>query len=199
MIICFTGIDGSGKTTQAKLLQKVLNKQGRAVVYVHFFQRNILSKKSWLDRVINLLTKSLDEPVRNRVKAVGKLTLRLTFLLASSWLTYLVDKVKHKHEVVIYDRYCYDSLIIIASRSTTLANLIMVLSKLMPKPDIVMLLEITPETSVKRKPEYTVDDARRICNLYARLKQLLPVNVVNAESSIEQVREYVTKLCNSLL
>lgn len=192
--ICFVGIDGSGKTTQANLLLQVLRSQGASVKYIHFFSRRTIAEREELRSFIDAFVKNLDKPTDNQLVAIIKSIFRLTTIFIDSWLMYYVNTVKHKGKIVIYDRYYYDSLIIIAFRHMALMNQILPLSKLIPKPNVVISLEITPEAAVKRKFEHTINEAERICSLYSKLKQVLSINVINAELNIEQVKQRVKKL-----
>jgi len=193
------GTDGSGKTTQANLLMQKLRTQGNTVKYVHFFSSGrmttgILQTRSLLDTFV----KSVDKPTNGRLRVFIRVWLRLMGVLFDSWLTHFVNAFKYRGQIILYDRYYYDSLVALAFRNRTLTNQILTLSKLIPKPNIAILFEVTPSTSVKRKAEHTMNDAERISNLYLKLKTILPINTLNAELSIKQVRQHIAKICEEI-
>jgi len=198
--ICFIGIDGSGKTTQANLLLQMLRRQGKSVKYVHFFSpKRIIAGGLQPKLFINTFIKILDQPANNRLETVIKVVLRLMCILIDAWLMYFVNIIKYKGKIIIYDRYYYDSIVAIALRYTSLVNPIITFSKLLPKPSIIILLEVSSKTAIQRKPEHTHKEAERICYLYRQLKGLLPTSVINAELEIEQIKQHIEKLCKDLI
>lgn len=197
--ISFLGIDGSGKTTQINLLLKMLHKRGRPVTYIPFFSSErkvagILKSTSFIDKFV----KYLDGVTNNRLQNTTKLVLRLTSILIDSWLTLGFTMFKRRGRIIIYDRYYYDSLVVIASRYGSQMDRILNLSKLIPIPDITILFELTPSIAIERKPEHSIEEATNICYLYSKLKQKLSIETVNAEQSIEQIRQHIEKLCENI-
>jgi len=177
----------------------MLRIRGDPVKYVHSFSRKTVADAVGLGSTINILIKNLDKSTDIRLGAIIKAIPRLAGIFIDSWLMYCVEMAKHQQRIIVYDRYYYDSLVILASRCASLRNQIIAFSKLIPKPNIAILLEITPKTAVERKPEHTIDEAERMCSLYEKFKQLLSINVINVELNTEQVKRRVEKICEGLI
>jgi len=143
---------------------------------------------------IDVLIKELDKPTTNRLIAITKVVLRLIVMLIDSWITYSLYRIKYRGKVLILDRYYYCTLVSLASHHRVLASQIMIFSKIIPKPWITILLKVTPETAIKRKPEHTYSEARKICSLYEALTRILPITSVDVEKDAEVVKQQVEEL-----
>jgi thymidylate kinase len=197
MIICLIGIDGSGKTMQAKLLLDALHKKRNPSKYFHSFSRKTFADRVGLRLFINLFIKKLDRTTGNRLVVGINVAIRLASILVDSWLTHCFRTVKFKKTVLIYDRYYYDSLVILASIHKDLENQIIAFARLVPKPDVVILFEIAPEVSVIRKQEHTISEAARLVQLYKKLIQVVPMKTVDAESDAAGIRLQVDAIVQS--
>lgn len=141
MIICFNGIDGSGKSMQARALVERLNRAGRPAVYLW------CGGESWLTRPLTRLAqrmlgaprlwagrrpragdaRSLDQDVGARYRGYLSTTRRLFAprIVRTAWLR--VALLEHAAEIwklmlphraagriLICDRYIYDSIVDVA-------------------------------------------------------------------------------------
>jgi dTMP kinase len=138
-LIVFEGIDGSGTETQSKTLLRSL--QGRGVPAARLEYPDYGGDLGKLIRVF--LDKKSD------------LSTEMQFLL------YAGDMVKDREKInrwlsegktVICDRYFNSTIVYQGIRGFPLEKALKVAEDFgIPKPDIVFLLKITPEESVKRK------------------------------------------------
>ena len=172
-LIVFTGIDGSGKTTQAKLLVDSLNRDGLCVSYVWnrwepFFLRPLIKK--WKHNATKPTADN--EPAGlssdfNRIKYKKRKLLDNPFLRWLWLISFFVDYgvqvfVKVRLRLlrkcpVISDRTFYDSVIDQAvnlgkNRDWLLNSLDSFWMKfLFPKPDMVIYIDCPEEIAFSRK------------------------------------------------
>lgn len=135
-LVCFEGIDGAGKETQVRLVKKLLG--GRAEVFKY------PDKKSRFGKVIDAFLKKKTE-----------LTPLAQFFL------YMLDIAKDQGEVerklregkvVILNRYVYSTIAYQCSKGIEFEKGVEVVETMnFLKPDLVVLLDISPEVSAERK------------------------------------------------
>jgi thymidylate kinase len=137
MKVCYCGIDGVGKTTRAKRLKKELEKKGDKVVYVHLFspKASVGTKYHHLPIISNAI-----RLIRKKKNCLN-LVMRLINVLIDSWLTALVNNIKYQGKTIIYDRYFYDVLVIIAKDFPKNKDFILSFACLLPRPDKVFILD----------------------------------------------------------
>ena len=170
--ICFIGIDGSGKTTNALSLDDYLRKNGIDSSYVwgrrepyllkmpiKLFKRYILKEKGKTEGSEYLSIKGKRKGLFGN-KIFCSLWISVS-LLEYFFLIYfkLIRSQKHR-EVVICDRYLHDAIVDFASNcsishtntDTLLDNAI---SRWFPRPDRLYFIDISPETGTRRKTDGT--------------------------------------------
>jgi len=202
MFIVFEGIDGAGKSTQARLLKEWFEGEGYEVV----------------------LTK---EPTDT---AFGKLIRRLVLMGGkegiidgakispdSEALLFAADRAEHVHRLiepsikegktVISDRYFYSSLAYQWARGLDLQWLID-LNRFAPRADLVVLLDLPVEESVKRlrgrkvKSEFDriVELQKKVRSNYLKLRELFPeIKVVNALRSADEIHSEIVSMVRDLI
>jgi thymidylate kinase len=186
-IVALSGIDGSGKSSQAELLRTALERLG----YDAAVEWSPFGHDAWLDR--------LAVPVKRLLARIGRYTpaepARETGLERTSgtalreenavvnyaWsavvtfaneLSQLATIARHtrRGRIVIYDRYALDSTVQLRFRygSTGRFALQRALIRLLaPKPVAAFYLDIPPETSLGRKDDrWTLADLETQTHLY---------------------------------
>ena len=129
MFIVFEGIDGSGKTTQAKLLAKKLN-----AFYTY-------------EPTDGLIGKLIREILKGEKKC-EKETLALLFAADRVQHVKLIEeKLKESH--VVCDRYLYSSIAYQTSQGVD-EDFILQINRFAKKPDVVVLLTVDVEEGMKR-------------------------------------------------
>jgi thymidylate kinase len=179
--ICFTGVDGSGKTTHAKLLQKELNKINLDVKYQHLFPDQNHDEQGLVNKTIEKIGQWTQKPTNNIVIDILKIMLRIFGIAANAWIKYVKDEIKYPNSIKIYDRYSYDNLVLYAKSFFKYHKMILIMAKIIPRPDIVILMKIKPLTSIKRKGGNTLKDVKVVTSLYEKLKKIVSAHVVNTE------------------
>ena len=164
-IIVITGVDGSGKTTQAQLLVNYFRQKGISVGFAQQFDSETVFGKSILKKMghnlIKLERSVSDEPYfnSNNLKHGSPLKTSLKFLaeiriilmgLYHTWVKILKNR---KMAILIFDRYFYDDLnkakwmYSISHRVEKLAI------KFVPKPTFLFYLDISAEIAWNRETE----------------------------------------------
>ncbi len=133
MFIVFEGIDGSGKTTQAKLLKQNLEKEGYKVKF--YSEPHFLGIKKLTSLIKNELVKTI------------------LFTLSRYFLVQKILKDLNKNYIVILDRYFYSTLAYQGYAGGVDIKLIEKLNKWSTKglqPDVVFLIDVPIEIAISR-------------------------------------------------
>lgn len=175
MLIAIMGIDGSGKTTQTMLLYKALRKVGYKVKATYAGNTGIKLGKTFsfylslpLDIFINRLMKMKKQDFYKKYPKLARLE---EFLLFLNYILLVLPKVclyRFFFEIVIADRYVYDYIIsCIASPRPCSKILMRALFKIVPQPDLTILLDVDEEVAYARKcGEKPIDDLKELRRLY---------------------------------
>ncbi len=152
-LVAFEGVDGAGKTTQLRRLAEVLRARGREVVTTK---------------------EPTDGPIGRRIRETAR-TGRLP--PAEELALFLQDRRAHVDEVirpalargavVLVDRYFYSTAAYQGARGLDPADILARNEAFAPVPDVVLLLELPPETGVSR-----VRGRDGAENLFERLEDL---------------------------
>jgi thymidylate kinase len=186
--ICFLGIDGSGKSTLAKHLCQELKHRGYKVSYVWWLKGDT----SLLRRTLKAIGSSRYVKLKvdaKRQKVVTKdarliskafktlfpmmiIADYLRFGVVNAWLPRIADSSK----VIIFDRFIYDVILALSEEfeltRTAQMRLFRLFSVLLPKPELVFLIDVPPEVCYIRKKQEigSVQEARDKWETY----QILP-------------------------
>jgi dTMP kinase len=192
VFIVFEGIDGSGKSTHIKLLAEELRGQGLSVL-----ETSEPSK----DRIGTFIREYAE---RNGDR----------FTLETETLLFAADRYEHvkkviapaleRGQVVISDRYFYSS---IAYQGATGIDLdwIREMNRFAPKPDIGILLDITPEHSLERvndraKTVFEVSEyLMKVRDIYLGMVERGELVRIDADRSKGEVRVEIRGLIEGLL
>lgn len=206
--ISFSGIDGAGKSTQIHRLCERLNEIGLRVSRITF----------WTDiaaftRLREFTSHSVfhgdrgvghpDRPVRRRDKNVT--AWYLTFFRCS---LYLLDALKLKlvarsiqrrsRDIVIFDRYIYDEFANLPLDHWLARRFVQFLLKIVPKPDLPLLLNADPAEACSRKPEYPEDFLYRNRASFLDVARLADITVIDVRTVEETSLRVQDKLAQIL-
>jgi len=167
VLVSFSGVDGSGKSTQIKLLLDRLRVAGIAVRLLSFWD-DVAVLRSVRETSSHRLFQSEpgigspERPVNRRDKNV-----RHWFMTPIRFLLYFLDalhlrmvvasNLKTEAEVVIFDRYLHDELANLELNRGAARIYARFLLELVPHPDVSNLLDADPVEARKRKPEYPLE------------------------------------------
>lgn len=222
MIICFTGIDGSGKTEQARRLVERLRAAGHPARYVWTGGRAYLTRPLiWAAKRLLRAPRrhaGADEPTSQAAtRASYDAYLGATrTLFRRRWARALwrqVSLVEHaaeilanvlppltRGEIVVCDRYIYDSLIGIAVLAGTTPDELPAALRLpfylrLPQPELWLLLDLPAQVAFERRTD-VIDVAflERRAPLYRAAGAALGAQRIDATAAREQIAAEVWRI-----
>jgi thymidylate kinase len=198
--ICFTGIDGTGKTTLSKKLIETLGIKGIECQYVYGRLRPIISKPFMVigrKIFLNKSNNNYDDYSENKkatLKSYSVLANLYQQILLLDYIFQVLIKIKiplFMGKNVVCDRYIYDTLItdISIDMNYSMKKNIQILKKMfhiIPKPNLVFLINIPEQIAYERKDDipslkYLVDRN----NLYLTLGKECSFIILDGQKSQE--------------
>jgi len=204
-IICFLGTDGSGKSTLAKYLCGELKRAQYNVAYIWWLE----GEQSLLRKAIKAFGKSVDMARDARHERPGMQRQRTTDRLFRSFypvlpfLDYLrfglihawLPKIASKDKIIIFDRFMYDVVLALSEEfeftERRRKRLFELCNLLLPKPDLVFIIDVPAELSYSRKKDEirSVREAEEKRESYKELGSLLqtltPGRLVQIDNSCD--------------
>jgi len=160
ILVVFEGIDGCGKTTQARLLLRRLRARGMRAVYFREPSRSkwgqeIKKKALYLDSLspeeeLELFQKDRKDNVRKNLKPALR-----------------------KKMVVILDRYYFSTMAYQGSKGISVERIRKMNEEFAPRPDLVFILDIDPRKGLER-----IQDRNKKYRLFEREDYLVKVREV---------------------
>jgi dTMP kinase len=205
-IICFLGVDGSGKTTLSRSLSEELRRKGFSISHVWWLEcENSLLRRLLRGfggkRLSNLESDeipvvargnapSLSIPIRNLYPLLVLLDyLRFGLSITRGRIPIL------KNSILILDRYHYDTIWALADEfgfpDKMRRRVMSLFNDLLPKPDLLFIIEVPPEIAyARKKAEYSsIQDATYMWQSYQDLWPLLDRLAPGAVKRIDNTSE----------
>jgi len=202
ILIVFTGIDGSGKTTLAKNLTLTLRKNNINAKYVYNTYRPLLLLPAISLARITLLRgkhmynnpegKRAQKIIRNR--AVSNLYMYLV-IFDYCFQTFFKVKIPLMFgKILICDRYVYDLVInFVAELDLSVKEMKKLLAKLfyvLPKPDMVFLVDVNEEVAYKRKSDIPSKEFLAIRrSIYLSIANQYEMEVLDGTKMLEKLQK----------
>jgi thymidylate kinase len=200
-VISLSGMDGSGKSTQAEHLAEALRQLG----YDARAQWSKLGETPWIWRIARPAKKvmlwvtrgkdtTLPPPAPDRYGPDAGTELRQrSRALTTLWANVLTHRrvARGSHDIVVCDRYVLDSIVNLRVRYGTdrrfrfQSRLIRIAS---PKPVKSFLLRVPPEVAhSRRRDEHTLEELQELGGLYEAEASRWKVHIADASRSIEEI------------
>lgn len=184
IVISFSGLDGSGKSTQIDNARTELSALGYRVKVLAFWDDVVVATR-YRERFVHKVygseqgIGSPNKPVTRRDKNV-----RAWYLNLARHGLYLLDAINLRRvlrkqrdgaaQIVIMDRYIYDEFANLPLRNVFSRFFIRMIAKhVVPQPDLALLLDADPDAARARKPEYPLEFMRECRTWYYRLASLV--------------------------
>lgn len=198
-LICFTGVDGSGKTTHAILLQEQLKKLGFSCVYVWSAFRPFLSYSFFaITRLLGYWKKTkknaYTDPLEFAPKSIhSKLSLLWSLFLFVDYQLRVFVKIRVPMlfgKSIICDRYFYDLIMELHTSRSLTSWLPHFLARGLPEPVVTFLMTAPISLNTSRRQFSSAFFSQR----YRVLEELSEnFDFVNIDSSkdLEQNKERI--------
>ena len=201
LFITFEGTDGSGKTTQIKLLEEYMLKKGCEVV---------LSREPGGTRISEIIRDLVLDPQNKEIVPLTEM-----ILYAASRAQHVAEVIEPAVEngkIVICDRYVDSSYAYQGGGRGMDLKIIADVNRIAVNgtvPDVTFFLDIDPEISVRRRINSTgadrieqekLDFHRRVYDGYKKLSILYPerIKTIDATKSIEEISSQIQDYINEL-
>lgn len=200
--ITFEGTDGSGKTTQIKLLEEYLKEKGYEVV---------LSREPGGTKVSELIRDLILDPANTEIVPLTEM-----ILYAASRAQHVAQVIMPALEagkIVICDRFVDSSYAYQGCGRGLDLRLIADVNRVAIdgiSPDVTFFLDIDPETAIKRRINATgadrieqekMDFHKRVYEGYKKMALLFPdrIMTIDAEKPIDEISSQINKYIDTIL
>ncbi len=166
VVICFLGIDGSGKTTLSNLLVEELQRRGFSTRYVRWLECEDSQLRRTLRRFVRASPGGFDATREVGTDGIGRTLVGFAArriyvgLVVLDYLRYgLLKTIDHgtqpSRSVVVFDRYYFDTLLALSNEfdfsERRRRSLCRLFRTLLPSPDIVFIIDVPMEISYQRR------------------------------------------------
>lgn len=204
-LICFTGMDGTGKTTLSKELVKSLKERGIECKYVYARLTPIISKPFMLiGRLVFLRGRNMFENYSDYSNTKRTAIERNSFLsriyqqiLLFDYFFQVFFKVKVPlifNKNIVCDRYVYDTVITDLSvdmnySKDRVIDMLDNLLRIFPEPDTTFLIDVPEEIAYQRKDDTpSIEYLRERRDTYLNVGRECKMVILNGSKKLEELQ-----------
>lgn len=209
VLISFSGVDGSGKSTQIENLRSAFHAAGLSTRLFAFWDNVVVGVK-YREGFVHKVYKSErgigapGKPVNRQDKNVRRWYLTLArhflYLLDAINLCRIVAREKRSGaNVIILDRYIYDELANLNLSNPLSRAFVRFVHAFTPRPDIAYLLDADPVAAYARKPEYQPEFMEKCRRAYFELANLLGTMTIIPALDLPEAKAAVLRAAESRL
>lgn len=203
ILVSFSGLDGSGKTTQIDNLRAVLSERGYRSQLLAFWD-NVVVLSRYREGFVHRVYGSErgigapGKPVERRDKNVRRWYLSLArhalYFLDAVHLSWVIARARRRSgaDVIIMDRYIYDEWANLPLHNPLTRAYIQLVSLFIPRPDVAYLLDADPVAARARKPEYPVAFMQKCRVAYKQLAMMLGTMTLVPAVELPLAKQHVT-------
>jgi len=202
VLICFTGVDGSGKTTHAKHLLRFLQEKGYSSKYVWAASRpifiypflvitrvlgywKIIKKNAWMDPL-----EKAPPSIKKKFALLYRFLLFVDFEILAL-LKVLLPLLFVK--VVICDRYVYDLIMELALSNLHSPSFAKLMLHATPTPKRTFFTEAPIHVLVQRRPDFTKENMLAKQNIYRKLAKIFGFKIIDTSAQFKANQGYIQK------
>jgi len=213
LLLSFSGVDGSGKSTQIENLLVALHGHGFKTRKLAFWD-DVVVGVLYREGFVHQVYKSErgigapGKPVNRRDKNMRGWHLTVArhflYLLDALHLCLVVAREPRREgvvpvEVMVFDRYIYDELANLNLENPLSRLFIRFVHRFIPRPDIAYLLDADPAAARARKPEYPVDFMVQCRQAYFDLAAQLRTMTVIPAMPLQETKRAVVAAAEELI
>ncbi|HEY3930365.1 MAG TPA: thymidylate kinase [Candidatus Koribacter sp.] len=202
-LVSFSGLDGSGKSTQIENLRATLAANHLSTTQLAFWD-NVVVGTRYREGFVHKVYKSEkgigapDKPVNRQDKNVRRWYLSFfrhgLYLLDAIHLRMVIRRARRAGaDVIIMDRYIYDELANLPLGNALTRAFIRFVQWLVPTPDVAYILDADVEAARARKPEYPVEFMHKCRRWYYQLAQILGTMTIIPPLPLEEAKSAVVR------
>lgn len=199
LLISFSGLDGSGKTTIARMLELALRDRGLDSVRFWAHRQAWFKPKVGPDFGLAVIFESLWKRIGQRLADLAryprvKFLYDLCTLLDYAYVQWRLVLLSRPRRVVICDRYVADVISYLKSWGPVKITVEGLLVGMSREPDVAVFFALPPSVARQRKQENSLDQLERFAREYEALRDIIHFDSVNASPSVDEVYDEVCRV-----